>query len=192
MEGDKFCTRCGAELPDGSAFCPECGSPVGGGFNHEAGAGYGYSDGYYRQASRPALSFAPLILVYGILAAVFGLLIGISVAGLTEASYNELIQTMTDATGVDYSTLMPAWSSGLVLMLCATFFAMAASGILAILCYIQCRKAENWKLTVILCGASTAACLVVTVFSPVEGLVMVIVGALMTYLIYNRKDAFLE
>ena len=67
---NKFCTACGAMLPEGAEFCPECGAGIGGRANpHAFAQGPGY--GMQQRSGPPTVSI--LILIYGLLAAVFGI-----------------------------------------------------------------------------------------------------------------------
>ena len=185
MEGNRFCTKCGAELPDGAAFCPECGATT----DPSAAAAV---PSYTRAVAKPSLSFAILILGYGILATVLGLMDALTTIGLTEAEYNDMISMMSDAAGMDMSGYMPVWTDSLPVMMSLSMGFLAASGILAIVCYIFCRKAEDWKLTLGLCLASSIACLGICCFSLYSfiGIPLFVIGILMTVLLYLKKGAF--
>lgn len=186
MEGNRFCTKCGAELIDGASFCKECGSPVGDGTNpYAGGSGYGY-------AVKKGPSFAFIILVYGILALAIGLIDAVSSIGLTEAGYQEIIDTLSDTAGMDMSEYFPAWSSSMAVLMPLSMAFLAISGALAVLCYIKCKKADDWKTSLILCAASTVACLGICCFSlyVVIGIGLFVIGLLITVLVYTSRSSF--
>lgn len=184
MEENKFCTRCGAELPEGATFCPECGSPIG-----QKAAVYPA----YSTASKGGVgTLGILILIYGILAIIYGILDMTSVIGLTESSYNELIETISELMGMDMSELFPVWSESLPLMMGLGMAFMTVSGILAVACYYFCKTKNNWKISVILCASSSVACLGMccSPFYSSLGVLLFVIGIVVTALLYTKRDSF--
>lgn len=136
--------------------------------------------------------FAFLILIYGIIAVIFGASDLASALSLTEASYQEMIDLVSEMLGMDASGYFPAWSDGMPLMMSLSALFMLISGLLAIVCYFFCRKADNWKLTTILCAASTVAVLGMCCYSSylTLSIILFVIGVLMTFMVYSRRGAF--
>ena len=189
MEGDRFCTRCGAELPDGAQFCAECGAQVGGGGNLNQPYGSPYD---YRERGRTGPGFSFVILFYGIFAIVLGLMDLVSGLGMNEAAYNDLIDSMSSMTGMDASTMVPAWTDSIPMLMSVSMGCLIVSGALAVVCYSLCKKAENWKAAVIVCAAASVACLGICSFSVYTylGIPLFVIGLLITAMLYMRRDTF--
>ncbi len=183
MEGNRFCTRCGAELMEGASFCKECGSPVGGYANP-------YQTGGYRVKKGP--SFAFVILIYGIMAVVIGLVDALSAIGLTEEAYQEMVDTVSNTAGMDMSGYFPAWSPNMAVLMPLSMVFLAISGALAVYCYFRCRKADDWKTCVILCAASSIACLGMCCFTFYAsiGIILFVFGLVFTALLYASRNTF--
>ena len=185
MEEYRFCTRCGAELPDGASFCPECGSPIG----QDAAS----DPDYHAAPVGQGIGFlGVMILLYGILAVISGLMDMISSIGLTEAAYHDLLQELSNVAGMDISEFMPAWSDNFPLLMTLSTAFVTISGVLAIVCYYKCKNGGNWKTCVTLCAASSIACLGMGCFPFFlsTGVVLCTIGLLVTVLMYTRRDAF--
>ncbi len=184
MDGDKYCTSCGNLLPEGADFCPACGANIRSGSvsntgpNPYVGAGLGFSF---------------LILLYGIFATIMGISGMFEGFSLTEAYYNDLIKIVSDMTGMDASAYLPVWTSDMPIKMGVSYGALCVSGILAIACYWYCRKATEWRTTVILCGAASAVCLVMLVSTMTSsmGIILFGIGVIFTLILYTRKTAFL-
>lgn len=193
MEEDRFCTRCGSELPEGASFCAECGSPVGGDGSPSQSYGSPYSAPYVdRTRAGKGPGFAFIILLYGIVAIVFGLMDAVSYFGMTEASYNELIDYMSEIMGMDASGFLPVWTDGTGTLMGLSMVFLIVSGVLAIVCYVFCRKAESWKLAVLTCAASAVACLGISCFSLYVylSIPLFVIGVLVTALLYSQRNTF--
>lgn len=185
MEEYRFCTRCGAELPEGASFCPECGSPLGQGAVPNPGS--------YAAPARQGIGFlGVMILLYGVLAVISGLMDMVSSIDLTEAVYNDLIQELSNMTGIDVSEFMPAWSDNFPFLMTLSAAFATISGVLALVCYYKCKNGGDWKTCVTLCAASSIACLGMGCFpfNLSTGVVLCAIGLLVTVLMYTRKDAF--
>ena len=116
----------------------------------------------------------------------------VSSVGMTEEAYNELIRTMSDMSGLDAGSMMPAWSDSIPLLMSLSMASLVVSGALAILCYVFCRKAENWKAATILCAASSVVCLGICSFSvyTAMGIGLAVIGLIVTFMVYSRRDTF--
>lgn len=186
MEEKRFCTKCGADLPEGSSFCPECGAPVNGGEDYD----YSYNDAPRKAAGAPG--YAVIILIYGILALIFGAIDAINGFSFTEASYQELIDMLTEIGGIDASQYMPAWNDAMPIRMGMSMVFLAVSGILAIGCYWMLKIKKNWMNSLILCAASSFACLgmACSEFYLSFGIVLFVIGIVFTVLVYTSKDRF--
>lgn len=180
MEEKRFCTRCGANLPEGASFCSECGASV----NGEAPLHVDTA------TTGRCPSFAVMFLLYGAFAAILGALDAVSNFSLTEAGYNELIDELTSMTGIDMSDLYPPWSDDMPLRLGLSMAFMSVSGLLSIGCYFMCKIKMKWKESVILCAASSVSCLgmLCSDFYGMLGVFMFVIGMLFTVLLYTSKN----
>lgn len=184
MEENGFCTRCGAELPEGASFCPECGSPLG--------------QGTMQNPSTPVRMnqgvgiLGIFILIYGVLAIIYGIMDMTSSIGLTESSYNELVESISEMLGMDMSQYMPVWSDNMPMLMTTSMAFLTISGILALACYVVSKKKNDWKMTLILCAASAIACLGMCCFAfyASMGVLLFAIGLAMTVIIYTKKDSF--
>lgn len=185
MEEYRFCTRCGAELPEGASFCPECGSPIGQSAAPDPAP-------YARPVGQGIGILGVMILLYGILAVICGLMDIIWSFGLTEASYNDLIQWLSNWTETDLSEFMPEWSDNFPFLMALSMTFQTISGILALVTYFKCKKGGDWKTCVTLCAASSVACLGIGCFSFYlsTGVVLCTIGLLVTVLMYTKREAF--
>lgn len=185
MEGNRFCTACGAELPDEATFCPECGANVNGTANPYV------HQNHASRSNGPGI-LPTFILIYGILATIGGLMDAVTYAGLTEGAYNELIDMISEMIGMDISSQMPVWTPSMPILMTLSSIAMLISGVLAILCYMKCKDGENWKVSVILCLASSIACIGICSYPLFAslGIPTLTIGILVTVLLYMKKDSF--
>ena len=184
MEENRFCTRCGAELPEGASFCPECGSPL------DHGSVQNPSSSAIMKQGLGLLGI--FILLYGVLAIIYGIMDMTSSIGLTESSYNELVESLSEIMGMDMSQYMPVWSADMPMLMTMSMAFLTISGVLAIVCYIISKKRNDWKMTVILCAASAIACLGMCCFTFYAsiGIFLCAIGLVMTAMIYTKKDCF--
>lgn len=186
-ENDRFCTACGARLPEGSLFCPECGRSVDGGENPYAGAYAGYDD---RSRVQRKSSVPIFIILYGI----FGLIVGASMlsfcVGLNEASYNELLQTAGDMMGSDVTGMMPAWSESLKNMLVATCVFGTVSPICALVSYVFCWRNGPWKYALAFCALADVLILGMCLTDVITAVILFIIGLIVTYKLYTDRETF--
>lgn len=192
-EENNFCVSCGARLPEGSVFCPECGTPLNGDAPPRASAA--------RNLAGPAKggngAIPILILVYGIL----GLIIGVSslfqAFAIDGAAYQSMIDQINQAfidSGMTPVDILPAWTdSTKTLMIVAAVFG-TLSPLAALGSYFFCYKTGPKKTAVLLCVAATVLILGPCVFSTYTCMAVpsFIVGALISYLLYNSTDIFTE
>ncbi len=170
----RFCVRCGAELPADSLFCPDCGSPVDGGENI-------YDVNRPRFATRPDTmgSTSTLVLIYGIFAAAFGLLMIVSWSAFTPELWQDFIQEFGDV-GFTYDFMKEVMGVGGACLI--------VSGAAALLSAFLSNKREHWMIAVVSCAVASFA--VFGFGGIIFGILLCIIGLLMTYRIYKNKDAF--
>lgn len=184
-ESPAFCTRCGATLPEGATFCPGCGATVG-----------DDAEPYVQrpQAQTGRFGLAPMILVYGIFATIIGLMDVVTYIGLDEATYVDLVNQMSEISGIDAWTIMPAWTPDMALLMTLSMACLTVSGVLAVACFAICRKGENWKVSIMLCVASTVMCLGICAFTMFAslGIPLFAIGLVMTVLMFVKKDTFVS
>ena len=187
----KFCYHCGANLPDGSAFCPECGAKL----DVESMPAANISRPAPTTSGKNPLSpFPILILIYGILAIIGGLvslLFAISIDSLLET-----LDEMVKAGQIDqaaYDELYNAINSFFVSPQVAFSWMgciLLASGILATLAGVKSSDLKEWKISVSCCAAAAALPLLLLPFDILNAILLPLVGFLMTYMLYKNKDKF--
>lgn len=171
-EDRSFCPRCGADLPPGSAFCPGCGASQAGGPNPYRG--------YGQTAQNPLKVPMVLTVVYGLVAVVLGLISMLMALTMTESMLEELIEQFPEwgsvFSDVDLDTLkIESAVSGVIAVI---------SGACALLAYRNMKVPQKMMVTIIL--------LVVSSFTsyPMIAHYSVIIGLLVTFLVYMKKDCF--
>lgn len=188
-EENRFCTACGASLPEGSVYCPECGRPVGGGANpYAAGPAPGY-----REPAMGRKSSTPLfILLYGAFGLVFGLLTLSDGITINEQVYNEMLDYVTQITGMDASSVMPAWSDSMKTQMIVSGAFMVASPVCALLSYYFCWRNGPWKNAIVLCVLADVLVLGVCAYFEyiVIALPLFVIGLFVTFRLYNERPRF--
>ena len=174
---NKFCTACGAMLPEVAEFCPECGAGIGGRANpHAFAQGPGY--GMQQRSGPPTVSI--LILIYGLLAAVLGISAIYLGLTFTEADFQELIDQYA-AVGM---VLPFEWSDSFNSEVLFSGGISLVSAVGALVSYWFCYKRGPKTYAVIACAVST-------VFSfGMASFVSVIIGAIVTFLLYRDDKGF--
>ncbi len=191
----RFCYKCGASLPEGSDFCPECGASI-------------RNNGTTQRtetAARPAsglkkdLGAIPiLIMVYGILAiigALLTLLVGASLETMIDTfrefvkegviSQDEFDQLMSMLGLVDEAAIQAVKTKFIT-----EGAILALSGILALVSANFCSKLQNFKAALTCCMVASGVTLFMMVFLDPTGIILAIVGFIISYLIYQKKDLF--
>ena len=174
----RFCTRCGAMLPEGSSFCTECGTPVDGGANPYSDTARTYRAG----PSKAGSMVRTLLLVYVVLAvvaAVSFLYIGIA---LNEAMYNELADMYAD-----FGYILSPWDDFLKTQMIAAGVFMLMSAAAAFASYSFCKKRGPKKNAVNSCAI--ASVLTLGILDP-TAIVLVAIGFVVTYMIYKDNTGF--
>lgn len=159
------CRCCGSVIPAGSFYCPDCGTRIVG--------------------DRARLGMVPnLILIYGVVALIIGLIFAMSIAVLDEF-WIENVGPDGTYYGVTYGQL----ESTMVWMTAA----FLSSGLCATVSGILARRMVYGRVCLILCLLASVLVFVVAVpdmYYAMYGVVPFIVGMYMTYRLYVCQDAF--
>ena len=174
---NKFCTACGAMLPEGAEFCPECGAGIGGRTNPHAYA-QGPSYATVQRSGPPAMSL--LVLIYGVFALILGIVSVYLGFTFTEADFQELVEQY-EAMGMVFPL---EWSDSFSSEMLLTGAVTMASAACALISYWFCYKRGPKTYAVVACAAAT-----VLSFG-VMSVVTVVIGALVTFLMYRDTKGF--
>lgn len=171
-EDRSFCPRCGADLPPGSAFCPGCGASQGSGPNP-------YRD-HSQTVQNPLKVPMVLTAVYGLVAVVLGLISMLMALTMTESLLEEIIDQFPEwesmLTDVDIDALR---SESIISGVLAVI-----SGACALFAYRNMKVPEKWMVTIVLLVvASFTSYTMIAYYS-------VVIGLLVTFLVYTKKDHF--
>ncbi len=191
MSGEnKFCVKCGANLPEGSAFCPECGASVGNNDNASR-AEYTAAPTYNEKKDLGAIPL--LIRIYGVVA-VLGSIMILLMGSMTD-SLVEMIKIAAEQGAIDPSEAEIAIT--FLTSLSISFFAMISiplllSGIFAIISSIYAYKLDKWRNAVTFCGIAALLPVMFFLLFPVMSLILTAVGLLMTYMLYQDRSQFIS
>ena len=185
----RFCVSCGAQLPEGSRFCTECGSSTDGGYTAPRMSGTIIKGGR---------SIVPImILVYGIVGLLYGLSTLAESVAMDYSTYQEMAKMFDDIfieNGYEPVSILPAWSDSTKMLLIVSAIFGTLSPLAALGSYYFCYKQGPKKNAVYLCIAATVLILGTCCFSTyiILSVPAFIIGALITYMLYNSKDVFAE
>lgn len=182
-----FCTHCGAGLEKGSAFCPECGNPVEGADNMYR-SGPGSSEYVYGlQNAEKARSEKRLRLIYVLFAGYIFLSISLAVVSMSFgalldsfASDPSFIETLTSfGMTIDeaYAQVESMFTLGV---------AFAASAILITVSFILSILKRKHIFAVLFCVAGS----VITPVAGADGILFLLIGLMVAYILYRSKSAF--
>lgn len=159
------CRCCGSVIPAGSFYCPDCGTRIVG--------------------DRARLGMVPnLILIYGVVALIIGLIFAMSIAVLDEF-WIENVGPDGTYYGVTYGQL----ESTMVWMTAA----FLSSGLCATVSGILARRMVYGRVCLILCLLASVLVFLAAVpdmYYALYGVVPFIVGMYMTYRLYICQDDF--
>lgn len=178
-EENRFCVRCGARLPEGAEFCPECGASVDGGGNP-----YVSQQPYQPRQSTAVPKMSIYILIYGVLAVIFGLMSLYEGAILSEADWNTMMD-MYEQMG--FEGILPPWDEFFRTQMLISGACMILSGACALAGYWFCRQRGPRMHVVILCAVASVLTLGMM---DVTAVITLIIGLFVTYMVYNDKTGF--
>ena len=185
----KFCYKCGANIPEGSDFCPECGASLNRDVNRTE-----YTAVPSNSAKKGDAGFAPiLIMIYGIIAIIAGIIV-IAFGMSIDSFLDMMAQAVADGiiSDDDYEIIL-SLMRGINMMTCTLLgILMISSGIFALISGIWSSSLKNWKLSVVFCGVASILPIFSITIDPLSAIILPIVGFLMTYLLYQKKDIFIS
>ncbi len=187
----KFCYRCGANLPQGAEFCPECGYRLG--ENPSAEPRAEYTATRVDNASMKIGMAPTLIMIYGIISiigGIFTILLGMSIDSMLD-----ILKEMYEEgsiTEADYDNMVALFKQLNMIACTAIGVIHITSGILAIISSTWASKLVKWKGSVVLCGVAALLPAFEFIFDPFMAVALPVVGFLMTYLIYQKRDLFVS
>lgn len=187
-EEHKFCTGCGANLPEGAQFCPECGKGVNGSTNPYQT--YGGPNQYGQPVGKSTIP--TFILFYGVAGLVYGLIMLVESASLSEEYWNEMIEMISNISGIDASQYFPVWSDSIRTTMIVSSIFGTVSPLCALVSYYFCWKNGPWKNAMIFCGLATALILGIGIATQFlwTGVLLFIIGLYVTYRLYLDKDRY--
>lgn len=182
MTEERQCVRCGGRIPEGSEYCPSCGAASdGSAYEHRDETVYMDSRRYGRRPD--TLGVTPtLVLVYGVLAAIFGILLLIAPSFVDWSGLADSEGLYMGLTESEYTTAS---------MIMGAVFLI--SGVCALISSLMARNRERYLLSFVACLLASLvplAMALVDTASIVLGIVMCAIGLLMTYRIYANRDSF--
>ncbi len=186
MNDNDYCMKCGARLPEGSEYCPECGaSRDGSPYKKQVETVYVDRQGYGRRPDTLGRTPA-IILTYGILATLFGLLMFLGMSTI-ESTWD----TLADEEGLYMGVTMAEFKS--MATLCGAAFLV--SGICAMLCAILAKRRQMFMVCLILCIVASVSLLLMAAAdtgSAVLAVILMLIGLLMANRIYSNRDSFVS
>lgn len=182
---ERNCVRCGEPIPAGSEYCPTCGAALDGTpYNrvetfYMDRAGYGKSD--------DSLGSTPkLIMVYGILAVIVGIIV-LAVYGTLPGRWDAI----ADAEGLAYGMSLAQTQTATLFM--GAFILI--SGITALIGGFLAGKRILYMPSLVLCAIASVTplgmCLGLVPLI-IWGIILLAIGLLMTSRIHANRDAFIS
>lgn len=192
-----FCTKCGASLPPDSQFCSECGNPVDQpdmmyNYGQSRSTGSGYPTDQYGISSlaqakaEGRLTWIYILLIGYIIIGTFSALGGLSYEYFLNIieSDPELINTIGQS---NYDMLVSLkevmFLVGIVLLI--SVISVLASLILSIMKRMH-------KVAVAACAMGSLVTLVMIPFGIIDGIILVLIGLTVTYVLYTTGPAFVD
>ncbi len=194
MTDIRYCYKCGAEVPTGSSFCPECGASIS---DFDQGAEAEYTAAPTRRVKDDLGAIPLLLLVYGIIAiigAIFLILIGMSFNLILE-TLQQMVQegAMTQDEYNDFISLFGTLTTETLMIYCtAQGVILVISGILAIISGHYAGKQENYKACMVCCAVAAIITIFIIPFDIIIGIILPVVGLIVTYMIIKDKDKFVS
>lgn len=181
---ERYCLKCGEKIPEGSEYCPVCGAaPDGTPYNKQVETVYMQRGNYGTMPDN--LGITPTFtIVYGILAVIFGIVFMAS-----QSMFQQSWDLLADSDGLYMGlTLVQTQTAMLIIGAC-----ILVSGICAFIGGFLAKKRMLFVPCMILYVISCVAPLF-TFFGIVEfivyGIILCIIGAVMTHRVYSNRIHF--
>ncbi len=185
----RFCTACGASLPEGSMFCPECGRSVSGSENPYAQGPRPQMGGGPVGAPPPGKSAIPmLVLIYGVIGVIMGAVFLNDGLAMTEDLYNGMLEELSGIMGVDAFAIMPAWTSTMQLQMIVSGAFLTVSAVCALVCYIFC-WVNQWRYALWFCVLADILVLGFCAYPyfAIYAIPLFLIGLFVTFRMYNER-----
>ncbi len=181
----KFCYKCGANIPEGSAFCPECGSRLDGSEDTR-------TEFTARPVRADALGPLPILIkIYMFIAPILAILVILTC--LSAKAIIDMLQAYVDSGAIpqEYYDMLKAALAMYVPVYCAIVsIVLFVSALLARKTSKCVDELKDWNSAVTYCAAASAVLLLAVWFDILTFGFLAVAGFLMTYLLYSHKQDF--
>lgn len=181
---ERHCVRCGNRIPDGSEYCPSCGAALDGSAYDPRADEVPVVRRDYGKRPDTLGRFPDLILVYGVLATVAGVLMVAS-----SFTAGGIWDSVADADGAYMGMTLSEFETA-AMAIGAIF---AVSGVLAAVASRMAKNRDRHRTCVALCTLSSVVPLAigaVDLASLPLAAVLCAIGLLMTHRVYVNEDSF--
>ena len=182
MEGDRFCIECGMRLAPEDLFCPSCGAQIPEDAP-EPVPGNNYAEKRVEDRSGTLRAVMILTIIWGAIALLSGAYLAAMAVDITDAMIEALKDTEIDGmNGWDYMLSQGVTRDMFISSFQIMGITFAASGLCGLASAFFMYKKINFLVCFILL-------LICAIFS-CTGIITLIVGLIMVYLLHTSKDCF--